>query len=180
MGGARGQSRQASHAEISPHQSPHSADGGGRGASVDVEAAAEGEGRRLDVPNRIKNAGTKMKPGPMWHEDLLGRVIQPVAEKLGLPHVTWRLLRHWGATEMVEAKVPIKAAQERLGSLSPRCSSQVLRSCPRRFGGRGGGNAQPGPRRKVGGFGGRVSGCFVRSYRSIGSQSSSQPENLWS
>ncbi len=70
-------------------------------------------------PNRIKNAGKKMKPGPMWHEDLLGRVIQPVAEKLGLPHVTWRLLRHWGATEMVEAKVPIKAAQERLGHSRP-------------------------------------------------------------
>ena len=28
-------------------------------------------------------------------------------------------LRHWGATEMVEAKVPIKAAQERLGHSRP-------------------------------------------------------------
>lgn len=34
-------------------------------------------------PNRIKKAGTKMKPGPMWHEDLLGRVIQTVAENSG-------------------------------------------------------------------------------------------------
>jgi integrase len=70
-------------------------------------------------PNRIKTAGKKMKPGPIWHEDLLGRVIQPAAKKLCLPHVTWRLLRHWGATEMVEAKVPIKAAQERLGHSRP-------------------------------------------------------------
>jgi integrase/recombinase XerD len=52
------------------------------------------------IPNRIKTAGKKMKPGPIWHEDLLGRVIQPAAKELGLPHVTWRLLRHWGATEM--------------------------------------------------------------------------------
>ena len=57
--------------------------------------------------------------GPIWHEDLLGRVIQPAAEELGLPHVTWRLLRHWGATQMVEASVPLKAAQERLGHSRP-------------------------------------------------------------
>lgn len=49
-------------------------------------------------PNRIKKPGKKMKPGPFRHEELLGRVIQPVADELGLPHITWRLLRHWGAT----------------------------------------------------------------------------------
>ncbi len=59
------------------------------------------------------------KTGPIWHEDLLARRIQPVAEELGLPHITWRLLRHWGATEMVEASVPLKAAQERLGHSRP-------------------------------------------------------------
>jgi integrase/predicted DNA-binding transcriptional regulator AlpA len=59
------------------------------------------------------------KTGPLRHEDLLGRVIQPAARELGLPHVTWRLLRHWGATQMVEASVPIKAAQERLGHSRP-------------------------------------------------------------
>ena len=69
-------------------------------------------------PNRIKT-GMKMKPGPIRHEDLLGRVIQPVAGDLGLPHITWRLLRHWGATQMVEARVPLKAAQERLGHSRP-------------------------------------------------------------
>jgi integrase len=70
-------------------------------------------------PNRIKKPGKKMKPGPIWHEDLLGRVIQPVADELGLPHITWRLLRHWGATQMVEARVPLKAAQQRLGHSRP-------------------------------------------------------------
>ena len=69
-------------------------------------------------PNRIKN-GKTMKPGPIWHETLLGRRIQPVADRLGLPHITWRLLRHWGATQMVEERVPIKAAQERLGHSRP-------------------------------------------------------------
>jgi integrase len=36
-----------------------------------------------------------------------------------LPHITWRLLRHWGATQMVEERVPIKAAQQRLGHSRP-------------------------------------------------------------
>jgi integrase len=70
------------------------------------------------IPNRIKK-GTIMKPGPIWHETLLARRIQPVARELGLPHITWRLLRHWGATQMVEARVPLKAAQERLGHSRP-------------------------------------------------------------
>lgn len=69
-------------------------------------------------PNRIKT-GRILKPGPIWHEDFLARRIQPVARELGLPHITWRLLRHWGATQMVEARVPLKAAQERLGHSRP-------------------------------------------------------------
>jgi len=69
-------------------------------------------------PNRIKK-GKTMKPGPIWHETLLERRIQPVADRLGLPHITWRLLRHWGATQMVEERVPIKAAQQRLGHSRP-------------------------------------------------------------
>lgn len=38
-------------------------------------------------PNRIKK-GKTMKPGPIWHETFLERRIQPVADKLGLPHIT--------------------------------------------------------------------------------------------
>jgi Site-specific recombinase XerD len=37
----------------------------------------------------------------------------------GLPHITWRLLRHWGATQMVEANTPIKVVQQRLGHSRP-------------------------------------------------------------
>lgn len=57
-----------------------------------------------------------MKAGPIWHETLLARGIQPLARELGLPHITWRLLRHWGATE---ANTPIKAVQQRLGHSRP-------------------------------------------------------------
>jgi integrase len=57
--------------------------------------------------------------GLLWHEDLLVRSIQPAAKELGLPHITWRLLRHCGATQMVEGRVPIKAAQGRLGHSRP-------------------------------------------------------------
>jgi integrase len=45
--------------------------------------------------------------------------IQPKAKSLGLPHVTWRLLRHWHATLLGDAQVPIKATQERLGHSRP-------------------------------------------------------------
>jgi len=57
--------------------------------------------------------------GPIWHEDFLSRRVHPVAREAGLPRITWRLLRHWGATQMVAAGVPVKAIQERLGHSRP-------------------------------------------------------------
>jgi integrase len=68
-------------------------------------------------PNRIKN-GSIMKSGPISARNSSGR-IQPVTGELGLPHITWRLLRHWGATQMAEANPPIKAVQQRLGHSRP-------------------------------------------------------------
>ena len=59
------------------------------------------------------------KTGPICHEQIMGKKIQPVARELGLPHITWRLLRHWGTTQMVEQRVPISAAQQRLGHTRP-------------------------------------------------------------
>jgi integrase/predicted DNA-binding transcriptional regulator AlpA len=59
------------------------------------------------------------KSGPICHEQILGKKIHPVTRMLGLPHITWRLLRHWGTTQMVEENVPIKAAQQRLGHSRP-------------------------------------------------------------
>ena len=86
----------------------------------------------LMFSNRIKK-GKTMKPGPIWHETLLGRRIQPVADRLGLPHITWRLLRHWGATQMVEERVPIKAAQERLGHSRPDILLRFTLTCSTRL-----------------------------------------------
>jgi len=65
--------------------------------------------------NRIKKGGTKLKPGPIWYEHVLARKIQPVADRLGLPHITWRLLRHWGATQLVDGGTHLKVVQQRLG-----------------------------------------------------------------
>lgn len=59
------------------------------------------------------------KTGPIGHEQIMGKKVQPVARKLGLPHITWRILRHWGTTQMVEKRVPLKAAQQRLGHTRP-------------------------------------------------------------
>jgi integrase len=59
------------------------------------------------------------KSGPICHEQILGKKIHPVTRQLGLPHITWRLLRHWGTTQMAEENVPIKAAQQRLGHSRP-------------------------------------------------------------
>ena len=59
------------------------------------------------------------KTGPMVHEQIMGRLVQPVARQLGLPHITWRLLRHWGTTQMIESHVPLQAAQQRLGHSRP-------------------------------------------------------------
>jgi integrase len=80
--------------------------------------------------NQIKRAGKKMKPGPIWHEHVLVRHIQPVADRLGLPHITWCLLRHWGATQLVGNKVDVKVVQQRLGhsrvTTTLNCYAHVL------------------------------------------------------
>lgn len=81
--------------------------------------------RLLDLKLRMKGKKddwvfpNTRETGPIRHEDILGRRIQPVAKELGLPHITWRLIRHWGATHMIALGVPIKAVQERLGHSRP-------------------------------------------------------------
>jgi integrase len=57
--------------------------------------------------------------GPKQYASIMTRKIQPKAKSLGLPHVTWRLFRHWHATLLGDASVPIKATQERLGHSRP-------------------------------------------------------------
>jgi integrase len=50
---------------------------------------------------------------------VLRRKIQPKAKELGLPHVTWRLLRHWNSTVLQDSGVPVRVAMERLGHSRP-------------------------------------------------------------
>ena len=52
---------------------------------------------------------------PRQYASVMTRKIQPVAKRFGLPHITWRLLRHWQATVLGDASVPVKATQERMG-----------------------------------------------------------------
>ena len=56
---------------------------------------------------------------PLRHEDVLSRKIQPKTRELGLPHVTWRLLRKWGSTHLIANRLPVNAVQDRLGHSRP-------------------------------------------------------------
>ena len=62
---------------------------------------------------------SKNREAPLRHEDVLSRRIQPVAKNLGLPHVTWRILRKWGSTHMIKNRLPVNAVQHRLGHTRP-------------------------------------------------------------
>jgi excisionase family DNA binding protein len=53
--------------------------------------------------------------GPFRADNLLEHVLRPTAENLGIPRITWHLLRHWHSTVLHDEGVPIKVAQERLG-----------------------------------------------------------------
>src|SRR5260370_31558495 len=51
-------------------------------------------------PNRIRK-GRTLKPGPIRYEHLLEPKIKPVPTRLGLPHITWHLLRPRGPVPMI-------------------------------------------------------------------------------
>lgn len=61
----------------------------------------------------------KNREAPLRHEDVLSRKIQPKAKELGLPHVTWRILRKWGSTHLIANRTPVKAVQDRMGHSRP-------------------------------------------------------------
>src|SRR4051794_17197430 len=65
--------------------------------------------------------------GPRQYASIMTKNIQPKAKELGLPHVTWRLFRHWHATLLGDASVPIKATQERLGHSRPEITIKYYR-----------------------------------------------------
>lgn len=62
---------------------------------------------------------SKNREAALRHEDVLSRKIQPKAKELGLPHVTWRILRKWGSTHLIASRQDVKAVQARLGHSRP-------------------------------------------------------------
>jgi integrase len=55
---------------------------------------------------------------PMRESKLLGRVLQPAAERAGLGRVTWHQFRHIHSSLLNDLRVPVKIAQEQLGHAS--------------------------------------------------------------
>ena len=64
----------------------------------------------LVFPNRLGE--------PMRESKLLGRVLQPAAERAGLGRVTWHQFRHIHSSLLNDLRVPVKIAQEQLGHAS--------------------------------------------------------------
>jgi site-specific recombinase XerD len=54
--------------------------------------------------------------GPIHAHKAL-ETLQSVAKRVGTSYVTWHLLRHWHTTVLHDEGVPLKAAQDRLGTL---------------------------------------------------------------
>jgi integrase len=54
----------------------------------------------------------KMGTGPKEYVNILRRKVQPKAKELKLPHVTWRLLRHWHSTVLQDSGIPVKVARK--------------------------------------------------------------------
>ena len=54
----------------------------------------------------------------MRESKLLGRVLQPAAERAGLGRVTWHQFRHIHSSLLNDLRVPVKIAQEQLGHAS--------------------------------------------------------------
>ena len=62
---------------------------------------------------------------PFAHNRALER-LQKTARALGLPHVTFHRLRHWNATVMDEAGVPMRVMQARLGHSSLHTTERYM------------------------------------------------------
>jgi integrase/predicted DNA-binding transcriptional regulator AlpA len=70
-------------------------------------------------------ASSKNPARPFAYSRALER-LQKTARSLGLPHVTFHRLRHWNATVMDEAGVPMRVMQARLGHSSLHTTERYL------------------------------------------------------
>jgi len=83
-------------------------------ADADLERLREFMAKRPDDPEDAWLFPAEGGDNPKEYVNVLRRKIQPKAKELGLPHVTWRLLRHWHSTVLQDSGVPVRVAQERL------------------------------------------------------------------
>lgn len=88
-------------------------------ADADLERLREFMAKRPDDPADAWLFPSEGGSTPKEYVNVLRRNIQPKAKELGLPHVTWRLLRHWHSTVLQDSGVPVRVAQERLGHSRP-------------------------------------------------------------
>jgi hypothetical protein len=124
---------------------------------LDLKAWKKAKDEDWVFPNRLKT-------GPIWHETLLARRIQPVpsAHHMASPAALGSDTDGGGScSAQGSARTP--------WTLAARHSSQVLRSCPRRIRRRGGRELEWAARRQIFCRSARPNGCFVTGYPLIGS-----------
>jgi integrase len=73
--------------------------------------------------NALVFATREGKPLERWN--LLRKHLKPAAEKLGLPGVTWHLLRHSHATMLDSVGTPLGTMQSLLGHSSPEITREI-------------------------------------------------------
>jgi len=90
---------------------------------------------RLLALKRLRKAGdgdwmfpNSRNTAPIRNEDVLGRKIQPIADKLGLPHITWHLLRHLGRDAHARAESPTQGCARTVGALTAGSDLAALRT----------------------------------------------------
>ena len=62
---------------------------------------------------------------PLDRRNLLRKHVKPAARKLGLPNVTWHLLRHCYATMLDSVKTPVGKIQSLLGHSAPEITREI-------------------------------------------------------
>jgi integrase len=80
---------------------------------------------RADLPDERALVFAKRDGSPLERWNLLRKHLKPTAKKLGLPGVTWHLLRHSHATMLDVVGTPIGTMQSLLGHSAPEITREI-------------------------------------------------------